>query len=343
MKRERFKGTYFDVGKQKGLIYASNGLRTTVFPPVRRNLLREQIEIYQQYYPALIEEINGIAEGGKFNQEVALNYFLTSHVETTHPQGCTIFGVNNRNGIFIGRNYDWRFAANKLATLYVVDIKGKKKYVAVTDMWIPSTGRINRRFLTFNEEDIVNEDGLFMGMTYAYHLQRGLGICNSHAIKFVAENCATVEDALKFLKDVPISSPKNFVLADATGEMVVFEHASGRKSHVVRPVDDCLVKTNHYLSRLSDEEREVDWASKPEGTHYANSFTRYGRVQKLLEGRTKELVFDDVTCILTDKQVRVHNTRLGIKTIWSLVLDLRNRRYLVCQDDDVSEFTRLLT
>lgn len=331
MQRKAFKGTYFEIGKQKGKIYASNGLSTGDFPPVREQVLEEQMRIYERFYPEFLEEVKGVAEGGKIDTETAQSYFLGFHVQKPHQEGCTIFGVNNNNGVLVGRNYDWRFFAKDIATVYNVEIPGKKKYVAMTDMWIPPVGKIDTKFLTFNEEDIINEDGLFMGLTYAYHPDKGVGLCNSQAIKYVAENCLNVSDALSFLRKVPLSLPKNFFIADASGYMEVFEHTS-KKHSIIPPKDNVLIKTNHFLDRsLSKEERRIDWASKPEGGYYTDSFARYNRVKELISS-TPNLSLNDVIKILTDRQIYANKKKTDRKTIWSLSLDLKHGKHLLYQD-----------
>lgn len=331
MQKQVFKGTYFEVGKQKGKIYASNGLMTKDFPSVRERILEEQIKIYGRIYPEFLEEVDGIVEGGNFDKKTAQNYFLAFHVQKPKQEGCTIFSVNNENGVLVGRNYDWRFFAKDIATIYNVEIPKNRKYVAVTDMWIPPVGKIDPKFLTFNEEDVVNEDGLFMGLTYAYHPDRNVGLCNSQAIKYVAENCSNISDALTFLKKVPLSLPKNFFIADASGDMKVFEHTS-KKHSIISPKDNVLIKTNHFIDEsLSREEKEIDWTSRPEGGYYTDSFARYARVKELL-GNSPTLNLNDVIKILTDRQIYANDKKADRKTIWSLSLDLKHSKHLLYQD-----------
>jgi len=276
METAEFSGSFFEAGQQQGRIYRKNGM-TLDWLKISETLCRGQLEAYEKFYPEQLDEIRGIASSAGLDEKKALYFFTSSEILYYRralglDRGCTILGVKNRNGSFVGRNYDWLPRAEKFFSMYRVKSPVRNSFAAVTDMGVVEGSEKRMQF--FNADDAVNTKGLYIGLTFAYSDKTSNGLGFSHAIKMVAETCSTVKEALKVLGKIPLCRPESYFIADASGEMAVVEHNS-RKSKVLKPENGILAHTNHYLDRDLAEE---DAVLKVNPSH--TTFQRYREVLK---------------------------------------------------------------
>ena len=227
MNIKTFKGNFFEIGKQQGLIMKNNGMNLDSVR-VNEKIIGEQLKIYQKYYPERIEELQGIIEGGGFNKEKVFQIYLANGLmqfskRIKKPLACTIFGIKNKNGVFVGRNLDWLPVTEKIMEVYKQEAIGKYKLLAVSDMSIGSEEDAQGKFLFYDAIDVINEKGLFIGITFAYGDNCSYGFSWKEITKYIGENCATVKEALAVFKKLPVGIPKNFFIADKNGEMAVVE------------------------------------------------------------------------------------------------------------------------
>ncbi len=140
---------------------------------VNQKIIGEQIKIYQKYYPERIEELIGISEGSGFNKEKVFQIYLATELvrfskRIKKPLACTIFGVKNKQGVFIGRNLDWLPVTEKVMEVYRQEAIGKYKLLATSDMFIEGEEDVSRKFLFYDAIDVINEKGIFVGIISAY-------------------------------------------------------------------------------------------------------------------------------------------------------------------------------
>jgi len=326
MKLNTFKGNPYEIGKQKGVIYKQNGL-TLGWAGVENNpnIFKQQLKTYEKYYPEMIEEVKGIAKGACFDEKETLNSFLTSEIYWyTNNLGiereCTIFGVQNKNGAFVGRNYDWHPSSERLWEIYKIRGLNKHSVVAITDMATAPKPNPTKTF--YYADDAINDKGLFVGLTFSTNDKWSFGIAAMHMVRFIAERCKSVNEAIDIFKDVPICVPKNFFIADKEGRMAVVEHTS-KKFKVLRPRNGVLIQTNHYIDPILAKEDKV-----LEKTPFHNTYLRYYEALQRIEFIKKDFKFKDITKILGHKSYIYQNFK-DVKTIWSLGLDMMNQNYMV--------------
>ncbi len=319
MKKFIFSGSYFKVGVQKGKIYRKFGIKNLKFP-INLEHLKKQKAVYKKYYPEYFEELKGIALATKNSIEQVENFFLVKDVLDLPQKGCTIFGIKNNNGILIGRNYDWRTAAEKFMCYFSAKIEKKNKYVGITDRDPMALANFNGRFHPFEAEDAINEHGLYIGLTAAHHPSRSFGLSSTGIIRWVAENCSSTKEALQFLKNVEIANPKNFFIADSSGDIVVFEQAGGNKK-IIMPEKDFVVKTNHFLDR--------ELASEEIKRNLGNSVSRFSAVQEVLKKSSGKQTQDSLIKILRNSEVCANDIKRKWKTIWQLALNLQDKKYFL--------------
>lgn len=322
MKINLFKGDFFEIGKQQGKIYHKNGMNFTNLK-ITPTLYEKQLLAYKRYYPELLEEFEGMAVAGKFDENKLIYNFICGGLLQFKKQwkSCTIFGVKNKNGTFVGRNYDWHPVTEKVFEVYKVENKSRNSFIGISDMGIDGPATAKPKYLYYDADDTINDKGLFIGLTFAFNNKWNYGLVCTHMIKLIAETCKTVDDALDVFRRVPISYPKNFFISDRNGDMAVVEHTS-KRFKIVYPKDNVLVQTNHYVD---PELAREDLVLKKIPTH--NTFLRYYEAwQKINEHKDKFKQADAIK-ILGNIQSCICQNHSNMKTVWSLGLDMRKSKY----------------
>lgn len=316
----RFRGTHADYGQ-----FLANRLRQnghSFYNTANMNTLARQLKIYQTFYPELITEITTTAAALNVAPDLLLYEELASSVDQQrrrvrrHTHGCTIFAIHEGDKTFVGRNYDWLPQAREFFESYDLAIEGANHYVGFSDegVWRRHTGK-NTRKPYF--EDAINEHGLYIGLTYAHIDKWNYGLKPAHFIRYVAEKRQTTRQALRVFAKIPASIPKNYLIADATGDIAVVEHAA-KTYTVVRPsANGVIVKTNHLLS---PDLQKMDRILRDDP--YTDSFVRQSEANYLISCQLPGFQFTDLWRILRESHY-IYNE----ETIWSLALELSSGRY----------------
>ena len=330
MEIKTFKGSFYETGRQQGEIYKKNGADfkdVTIDPTV----YKKQLDVYKKYYPEFLEKLKGIADAGGFDRD-KLNYAFISGGLLAYinnfdlNKACTIFGIKNENGIFVGRNYDWIPEIEKIFQVYRVVNPKRNAFIAISDMDVNYPKHKSPKYQMYDPDDAINDKGLFIGLTFAYADSYSYGITCTHMIELIAETCATVEDAINVFKKVPLCYPKNFFIADKNGDMAVVEHTS-KRFRVVRPKNDILVKTNNYVDpELAKEDTTLIHLPQH------NTFLRYDEVLQKLSATKEKFSFSDIIGVLGKKGSYVCQNHPGVRTIWSLGLDMKRQKYKIYWD-----------
>lgn len=320
-----FEGTNFEIGLQQGRLYKKNNMTlcNIKFDSIIYNKL---LKVYQEYFPNFLEECRGASEASNISYE-KLTYFLMAREllwqknRAKNHQACSIFGIANKDGCFIGRNYDMIPEAENFFQTYKTLSKGATPFIAISDMGISGMSRTDRSNSVYTINDAINKKGLFIGLTLAHSNKFTYGLYSGHIIRLIVESCANIEDAIKIFKNVPLSCPKNFFIADRFGDMVVVEHNS-KKFKLVYPKNRILVKTNHYLNK---EFAKQDIVIKD--TSHKDTFLRYNEIMQKVGSYKDKLQMEDIIKILSDKQLHIYQNKPNLRTIWSLVIDTKNKKY----------------
>lgn len=330
MKTTIFQGNHYDIGRQAGVTLLKNPNQLLSIP-CDEDLYRKQLEIYEEYYPEILEEISGMAEGGGFNEKDLVFLFICGEITffidmLNIPPGCTIYGIRNRNGFFVGRNYDWSPEAENQVACHTFLNPEKNRYTGITDLGAGSN----------TAEDTINDKGLYIGLTFASNHRWSYGISNIHICRLVAETCATVDEALAVFEKVPLCCPKNYFIADRNGDMAVVEHTSERFK-VLYPKTDVLIQTNHYLDpELAEEDMALQ--DRP----LTDTYLRYYETLLKLNLKKDTLRYPDIIRLLTEPGSYVFHNVPEVRTLWSLALDMKNSRYRVYWNLTGRRRTRLL-
>ena len=272
-----------------------------------------------------------MADGGGYNPEELAFRFICGEIlwytDTLKiDRGCTIFGIKNGNGVFVGRNYDWEPAGARSIANHTVLNNEKNSFTAFTVDGIGSN----------SVEDAINDKGLYIGITFADNHRWSYGLSSLHICKLIAETCATVDEALAVFNKVPLCCPKNYFIADKNGDMAVVEHTSERFK-VLYPKNDILIQTNHYVHpELADEDMAL--TDMP----FTDTYLRYYEALRELNLQKENLSYPGIIRLLTKPESYIFENRPVVQTIWSLALDMKNSRYRLYWNLVNKRRTRLL-
>lgn len=316
-----FEGNSFEIGKQLGKIYKKNGMKLDKVK-VDKTILQNQIKIYEEYYPEKLEELRGINEILKIDNDKLFYFFICSELDWYKrnyiPKSCSIFGVKNKTNLFVGRAYDWLKSTEKEFKYYKMKLQSKYTYIGLTDMSVVSY-KPKKEFLFYNPDDAINEKGLYIGLTFSLIENWNYGLSNTDLISLIAERCSNVEEAIKFIKKVPLCVPKFFFIADKYGNMAVIE--SDSKNKVVRKSKNSLIQTNHNISsELKKEDKML--IKYPKNT----TKIRYQAIEEYIQQK-ENIQLKDLNLIL--EKLPVCQSKFGIYTIWTLILDMKKQRYFL--------------
>jgi len=330
MKTEILRGNHYEIGRQAGVTFRSNPVLSSGYP-FDEKLYLAQLDVYREYYPEILEELRGMAEGGGFDEKELLFLFTCAEIifftdMLKISPGCTIFGIRNRNRAFVGRNYDWSPEAESLIACLTWLNPEKNQYTGITDLGVGSN----------TAEDTINDKGLYIGLTFANNHRWSYGLSNIHICRLVAETCATVDEALAVFEKVPLCCPKNYFIADRHGDMALVEHTSERFK-VLYPKNDVLIQTNHYVDPDLAEE---DMALRD--TPLTDTFLRYYETLQRLNIQKEKFGYPDIMKLLTRPGSYVFHNHPNVRTLWSLALDMKNSHYRVYWNLTGRRRTRLL-
>lgn len=199
---------------------------------------------------ATVELIRGLAAGLQLPFDQLLRYnlvaFLRDALTTRRPasgpvaEGCTTWaagGLATADGQpILAKNRDYRLEHLPLQLVVRAEPAQGYRYTYITSAGSP--GVFVAGF---------NEAGLALADTHVPSPDVGAGLPTYALSMHLLEEQATVRSALEYLQATPRLGRNNLMLADAGGDIALFE-IGHRHSAVVEAEAGLLVNTNHYLS-----------------------------------------------------------------------------------------------
>lgn len=238
----QFKGSHYDFGYMQG-----EQLRQSPILIHRKKLWASQKkrhfiinkkayrEIIQKFFPAMWEEIIGLADALKWSVDQAIVEFGGYYLEYG-KSGCSIFTTDQ----YMVRNYDNH--PNTYEGRYVIYQPTDRGYATIGPS-MQITGRT----------DGMNEKGLAMGYNFINRKKSDDGfVCNMIG-RMILETCANVEEAIQLLKQIPHRHSFSYVLLDPSGETYIVE-ASPRRVAVRKG----FICTNHFIEVTEENRYRMD-------------------------------------------------------------------------------------
>lgn len=330
----KFVGTYTEFGE-----YLADKLqeRNHHFDTnLNRRTLNKQLKIYQKFWPELITESKAVARHLNMPEDEILYDEIAAtidqqkyHVQNSReivPEACTVFAIYENGKTFVGRNYDWDPSARDYFQSYDLKIGKTYRYFAFSDEGTYPR-HYGRRTWKLYIEDAINEHGLYIGLTASKLREKywHYGFSSYHMIRYIAEHCKTTQEALAIFRKIPVAVPKNFLIADRLGNIVVIEHAA-KNYKILRPKSFAqakyIIHTNHCLD---PEYAKIDPVLKI--SPQTDTFLRYTEADYMIRKELPNYDFTDLWRVLRQSHY-IYNE----KTIWSLALELSEPRLTYYHD-----------
>lgn len=309
----RFKNSHYEAGFHWGQMLKKHGIEiskqhTFVISEERQNFAKGSIPIYKKYYPEILEEIKGIADGQECSYENLCTFLLSMYC-FEFSNHCTCFAFKDNQNIIFGRNSDFLVELEKLYMNCLYSLDNVYSFNGNTTAFVQI-------------EDVVNEHGLAVGLTFIYPKVREYGFNAGMLVRYILEKCKTTEQAIAFLKKIPIASQQTLTILDRNGNMAIVE-CNPYIVEVIYPDNDCyVVSANNFNSikmcPYKNEECIDDW----------NSTERYNVAYKTLKEQHGVYSLELAKDILSGKYgfLCQYDRKTGADTVWSVIYDIKNKR-----------------
>lgn len=267
------------------------------------------VEHYQNFYPEILQEIKGLADGQEADYEKLLGVLLSMYC-IMPDQKCTNVCVQSEAGVFLGRNSDFLVEIEKYTMNCIYRLKGCYTFNGNTTAFVEM-------------EDGMNEHGFAIGLTSVYPTILKPGINAGMLVRYLLEKCKSVEEAIAQLKKLPISSSQTLAMADASGACAIVE-CNCEQIEVMYPnKDGSVVSTNAFHSKamkkyalplgsMGDWHQEERYVDTTQALANTNEIHDVEYMKKLLSGKYGFIC--------------QYDRKTGADTVWSVIYDVMHKR-----------------
>lgn len=314
MYHARFQGTHYEIGFRWGSLLARRKnfiLDHIPFPITQERIAfaRACLPIYREYFPQILEEIQGIADGQGCPAE-KLHAVLFSMYAMPPACCCSCFAVSTAQTVLLGRNSDFLTALEKdnLNVCYRFSMDSHA-FTGNTTSFVQM-------------EDGVNEHGLAAGLTSVYPQSIRPGMNAGLLLRFFLERCRTVREVLRWTERLPVSSAQTFTVADQTGAIAVIECCAGGVESIWpenRAPFVCATNRFHSAQLTVQNVPDIDdWAAE----------ARYQTLLHALGQDARRMDPEKAMGLLAGKNgcLCQYDRKTGRDTVWSVIYDLKKHR-----------------
>lgn len=314
MQHMYFQGTHYEIGRQFGASLAAQGqsiLQNAPFPITkeRRSFASACLPVYQEYFPEIIAEINGLADGQQC-EAAALQAVLFSMYALPPACGCSCFAVSDGEHILLGRNSDFYTALEHLNANAVYRFQESSS--------CSFTGNTTA-FLEM--EDGVNQYGLAVGLTFVPAFAAKPGLNAGLLLRLFLEKCRNTEEVVQLASQLPIASAQTFTVADREGRIAVIE-CHPAQQNVIWPKKGrpFVCASNLFRSKAlaAFQNHEIDtWQAE----------TRLQTLERTLLRRRGTLDISAAMGLLAGQNgfLCQYDRSQGMDTVWSVLYDLKGK------------------
>lgn len=309
----RFKGTHYEAGFKWGeLLYKNNNIisnkHTFIITEERKKFANQCLIIYEKYYPEILEEIKGIADGQKDSYENLYTFLLSMYCFEFNNH-CTCMALKDNNNIILGRNSDFLVELEKLYMNCLYKLNNVYSFNGNTTAFVEM-------------EDGINEYGLAIGLTFIYPKIINIGLNAGMIVRYLLEKCKTTDEAIENLKTLPIASQQTLTIADSTGNIVIVE-CNSKDIEVIKPNEDGNFVTianefNSQSMRKYNNYNIDNWKAKE----------RYEVAHNSLKRNKNNFSIELVKEVLSGKYGFMchYERKTNADTVWSVIYDTKNKR-----------------
>ena len=309
----RFKGSHYVVGYKWGnLLYQNNKIiskqHTFRITEERKKFVKKCLPIYEKYYPEILREIKGIADGQRDSYDDLCTFLLSMYC-FEFDNHCTCFAFKDKNNIIFGRNSDFIVELEKLYMNCLYNLDNVYSFNGNTTAFVEM-------------EDGINEYGLAIGLTFIYPTVVNAGFNAGLLVRYLLEKCKTTNEAIETLKTLPIASQQTLTISDYTGNIVVIEcNAEDMEILNTNKDGNFVIATNQFNSenmKRYNNHNIDDWRAEK----------RYNVGYNALKNNKKEFSFELAKDILSGKYgfMCQYDRKTNADTVWSVIYDIKNRK-----------------
>ncbi|ELV06492.1 C45 family autoproteolytic acyltransferase/hydolase [Brachyspira hampsonii] len=176
-------------------------------------------------------------------------------------------------------------------------------------------------------EDGINEKGLAAALTFVYPTKIDYGFNAGMIIRYILEKCSTVDEALEFLKNIPISSAQNIILADRKGSIALIE-CNCKKVEIIK--NDYVFISNHFVSKSMKE-----YNTNIEDDIYSNE--RYITMEDAFKNYDYDLNFAKKLISGEYGFLCQYDRKLNFDTVWSAIYSIKNKKSIYSRRKSVKK------
>lgn len=309
MYHSRFKGTHYNAGYKYGSLLKNHNMildhcPTFTIDNKRVQFMKQCIPIYKEYYPEILEEIKGIADGNHADYEFLLTMLLSMYCYDVDNK-CSCFAFSNKQNIIFGRNSDFLVSLEKLYTNVIYSLNNTFAFNGNTTALVEI-------------EDGVNEYGLAIGLTFIASHKINPGLNSGMLVRYLLEKCKTTHECIEQLKVLPIATAQTLTIADSLGEIVVIE-CNCEKKTIIDSNNSNVYATNIFVSndmKKYNIENFDNW----------RAIERYETMNNAFKNKPNYSL-EYAKDILSGKYgfICQYDRKTNADTVWSVIYDLKNK------------------
>lgn len=313
MYHNRFQKSHYEAGYHWGNLLYQKGIQLrqgTAFAITadRISFAEKCLPIYEQYYPEILTEIKGLAEGQRDSYRDLCTFLMGMYCFEVQNH-CTCFVFQDKDHLIFARNSDFLTALEKLYMNCLYRLNSAYAFNGNTTAFIEM-------------EDGINEHGLAVGLTFLYPKVTDAGLNAGMLVRYLLEKCKTTDEAIDQLNRIPIASQQTLTIADPSGNFAVIE-CNCRQLAIRKPTkqEPFVVAANSFTSQemLAYNTADIDnWRSDE----------RYTAARNALRTEKASYCFNLAKDILSGKHgfMCQYDRHKGADTVWSVIYDIKNRQ-----------------
>lgn len=202
-----------------------------------RQLALRFIPAIERDFPAILDELKGIAEGADLHRDDILTLNCRSEISLTQASGgCSAFSLYQQNRQWLAQNWDWR--SDQLDNVVVLHIEGDDAPPLVS---VGEAGMLAKIGL--------NANGLGVCLNAIRSQTCGDGLPIHVALRKILESDGFTS-AQRIVEKDHVASPAHFLVASATGQTAGFEVQPGPPG-VLEPSGGRVTHTNHLYAEAA--------------------------------------------------------------------------------------------
>jgi len=195
------------------------------------------LPMIERGFPAILEEMDGIARGAGLDFEDILTLNCRSEISLTQASGgCSAFALNRHGTQWLAQNWDWR--TDQLHNVVALEINGLDAPALIS---IGEAGMVAKIGM--------NEHGIGVCLNAIRSRTCGEGLPIHVALRKILES-TDLDAAVAVASRDRVCSPAHFLIASAEGTAAGLEVHPGEPGRLA-PEDGKVTHTNHFYARTA--------------------------------------------------------------------------------------------